>query len=218
MPTTSPGSSASARCATQLGVPVVATARQRGPASCEPALAPSVRAALDVPGDHASTRARLSPRCARPAPRPGVTMRPGEQVEQPRRGAASTLAGGARIEAGRVVVATGPWSGRAGAAAEGPDPATARPRRPRAARTRAALPADGRRRTALGRLRRARAADGRYVLGATSEERGFDTAVTAGGVRELLAEAQTVRSRHRRAGARGGRQPACARRRPTTRR
>jgi glycine oxidase len=31
--------------------------------------------------------------------------------------------------------------------------------------------------------------DGRYVLGATQEERGFDTAVTAGGVYELLRDA-----------------------------
>jgi glycine oxidase len=34
--------------------------------------------------------------------------------------------------------------------------------------------------------------DGRYVLGATMEERGFDTTVTAGGVRELLQEAQLL--------------------------
>jgi glycine oxidase len=32
-------------------------------------------------------------------------------------------------------------------------------------------------------------ADGRLVVGATVEERGFDTAVTAGGVLELLREA-----------------------------
>jgi glycine oxidase len=31
--------------------------------------------------------------------------------------------------------------------------------------------------------------DGRYVVGATTEERGFDTAVTAGGVYELLRDA-----------------------------
>ncbi len=31
--------------------------------------------------------------------------------------------------------------------------------------------------------------DGRLVVGATSEEQGFDTAVTAGGVHELLREA-----------------------------
>ena len=31
--------------------------------------------------------------------------------------------------------------------------------------------------------------DGRYVLGATTEERGFDTAVTAGGLYELLRDA-----------------------------
>ena len=31
--------------------------------------------------------------------------------------------------------------------------------------------------------------DGRLIVGATSEEQGFDTAVTAGGVHELLREA-----------------------------
>ena len=34
--------------------------------------------------------------------------------------------------------------------------------------------------------------DGRYVLGATVEERGFDTALTAGGVFELLRDAYEV--------------------------
>jgi glycine oxidase len=34
--------------------------------------------------------------------------------------------------------------------------------------------------------------DGRYVLGATMEERGFDTALTAGGVFELLRDAYEV--------------------------
>ena len=35
-------------------------------------------------------------------------------------------------------------------------------------------------------------ADGRYVLGATMEERGFDTAPTAGGVFELLRDVSEV--------------------------
>jgi glycine oxidase len=34
--------------------------------------------------------------------------------------------------------------------------------------------------------------DGRYVLGATVEERGFDTTVTAGGLYELLRDATEV--------------------------
>ena len=34
--------------------------------------------------------------------------------------------------------------------------------------------------------------DGRYVLGATQEERGFDTAVTAGGLHELLRDASEL--------------------------
>jgi glycine oxidase len=34
--------------------------------------------------------------------------------------------------------------------------------------------------------------DGRYVLGATQEERGFDTAMTAGGVHDLLRDASEL--------------------------
>ena len=46
-------------------------------------------------------------------------------------------------------------------------------------------------------------ADGRYVLGATMEERGFDTAPTAGGVFELLRDIVRGRARRARAGAGG---------------
>ena len=34
--------------------------------------------------------------------------------------------------------------------------------------------------------------DGRYVLGATVEERGFDTGITAGGVHDLLRDASEL--------------------------
>ena len=52
-------------------------------------------------------------------------------------------------------------------------------------------------------------ADGRYVLGATMEERGFDTAPTAGGVLELLRDLVRGRARRARARDRGAaRRPA----------
>ena len=56
--------------------------------------------------------------------------------------------------------------------------------------------------------------DGRYVLGATVEERGFDTTVTAGGLYELLRDATEVVPGHlraRRRGDRGGPAPRHAR-------
>ena len=92
----------------------------------------------------------------------------------------------------QVVLAAGPWSeqieglpARAGvprAAGQGSDPAPARPRRAGAA----------------ARVVRFRGGylvprgDGRYVLGATVEERGFELAPTAGGVYELLRDAHEL--------------------------
>ena len=58
--------------------------------------------------------------------------------------------------------------------------------------------------------------DGRLIVGATVEERGFDTAVTAGGVHELLREAYRAAPRRRRDGAGRGDGRACAPARPTT--
>ena len=61
-------------------------------------------------------------------------------------------------------------------------------------------------------------ADGRLIVGATFEERGFDTAVTAGGVHELLREAYRAAPRRRRDGAgRRDRRPRARARRTTCR-
>ena len=59
--------------------------------------------------------------------------------------------------------------------------------------------------------------DGRYYLGATMEERGFDTAVTALGVYELLREAPRSLPGVARARDRGAPRRACGPARPTTR-
>ena len=128
---------------------------------------------------------------------------------------ACVTADGREHRAEHVVLATGAWSGAAplaaaagappGAAGQGPDP------HPRGTRTRAGLRADRRHRAGLPG---ARARDGRLVVGATVEERGFDTRVTAGGVHELLREAYRALPRRRRARARRGPRRAAARRRP----
>ena len=62
--------------------------------------------------------------------------------------------------------------------------------------------------------------DGRYVLGATMEERGFDTTVTAGGLYELLRDAGELvpgRPRARRRGDGGRPAPGDARQRAAAR-
>jgi glycine oxidase len=154
----------------QLGLAVTrllgSEARRR-----EPGLAPGVRAALDVPDDHAVDPRALVDALALACERAGVALRPGEAVADP-----------VTLRAGRVVVASGAWAG-----------APVRPVKGQILRLR---DPDG-----PGLLERViryehgyivPRGDGRYVLGATMEERGFDTTVTAGGVRELLAEAQLL--------------------------
>ena len=63
-----------------------------------------------------------------------------------------------------------------------------------------------------------RAADGRYVLGATVEERGFELAPTAGGVYELLRDAHELVPGVSELEIEELSRRACARAPPTTRR
>jgi glycine oxidase len=162
----------------------------------EPALAPTVRLALWAPDDHA-----VDPRLALAALRgacesSGVALlerapvaaleldEPGERV----RGV--VLQGGERVSAPWVVIAAGAWSAQIeGAPARVP----VRPVKGQTLRLRD--PAGP------GLLRGAvrfeggylvPRADGRYVLGATVEERGFEVAPTAGAIYELLRDAHEL--------------------------
>lgn len=144
----------------------------------EPALAPTLRGALDVPGDHsvdprrvvAGLRALL-----------GDAVRGGARVTAVASDGVE-LESGETVAADRVVVAAGAWSGELAGV-------RVRPLKGQVVRLRD--PAGG---GLLGRTLRFSATyvvprgDGRYVVGATMEERGFDTTVTAGGVYELLRE------------------------------
>jgi glycine oxidase len=141
----------------------------------EPALAPSVRAALRVPGDRAvDPRAVLEALAAR-VREAGVDVREHATVH--------ALDG---VEAGTVVLAAGAWS------AELLPELPVRPVKGQVLRLRDPGHAAG---PLLGHVLRfgggylVPRGDGRYVLGATVEERGFDTTVTAGAVYELLRDA-----------------------------
>jgi glycine oxidase len=90
-----------------------------------------------------------------------------------------TLASGETIAAGRVVLAAGAWSGP-----------PVRPVKGQVVRLRGELPATHMIRTE--RVYVVPRRDGEVVLGATVEERGFDTTVTAGAVHELLREGYRV--------------------------
>jgi glycine oxidase len=154
----------------------------------EPALAPTVRLALDVPDDHAVDPRLVVAGLARAAESVGAILRAHAEVADIRPGAGVTLTDGEHVAADRVVVAAGPWSG----ALPGiPDDARV-PVRPVKGQTLRLRDPGGP--GLLDRVIRwdggylVPRRDGRYVLGATQEERGFDTAMTAGGVHDLLRD------------------------------
>jgi glycine oxidase len=96
---------------------------------------------------------------------------------------------GDELRAASVVLAAGAWSGQAEWL---PEPARP-PVRPVKGQILELRSRDGgapcRRIVASERVYLVPRADGRLIVGATVEEQGFDTAVTAGGVHELLREA-----------------------------
>jgi glycine oxidase len=145
----------------------------------EPALAPSLRLAVALPDDHAVEPLRVVAALAEACRRAGVELRTGVEVED--LGA---------LPAERVVVAAGAWSGTLGGERAG---IPVRPVKGQSLRLRdpsgpglcdRVLRFEGGYLVPRG--------DGRYYLGATVEERGFDDAVTALGVYELLREASEI--------------------------
>jgi len=164
----------------------------------EPALAPTLRLALDVPGDHAIDPRALSAALAVAVERAGGELRAGAQVARiatstdQGRVTGAELDDGTRVRADQVVIAAGAW-------VEALDglPAHARvPVRPvKGQIMRLRDPAGAAGVPLLARVIRMQPGylvprgDGRYVLGATMEEQGFDTAPTAGGIFELLRDA-----------------------------
>jgi glycine oxidase len=162
----------------------------------EPALAPTVRLALEAPDDHS-----VDPRLALAALRAtclssGVQLREHAHVARVdlREGRVQgvTLVGGERLPSAQVLLAAGPWSERIEGLPEGAH-VPVRPVKGQILRLRDP--------GGPGLLRRVvrfeggylvPRADGRYVLGATLEERGFEPLPTAGGVYELLREASEL--------------------------
>lgn len=165
----------------------------------EPALAPGVRLALGVPDDHAVDPRAACAALAVAAERAGATLRPGTEVAEllveGGRATGVALASGERLATGAVVVAAGPWSGAlAGIADDARVPV--RPVKGQLLRLR-----DPAGVALLERVVRwggsapgylVPRVDGRLVLGATTEERGFDTSITALAVYELLRDAAEV--------------------------
>jgi glycine oxidase len=159
----------------------------------EPALAPTLRLALEIPDDHAIDPRKLTAALAQALTAAGGELRLGAPVN----GVATSgdritgvrLDDGSEVPAGDVVVAAGPWS----SALDGiPGGATIPVHPIKGQILRLHDPAGPGTLTRVLRMTggyMVPRGDGRYVLGATMEERGFDTTVTGGGVYDLLRNA-----------------------------
>jgi glycine oxidase len=168
----------------QLGVPLTRL-RPSEARRMEPALAPTLRLALEAPDDHVADPRLLAPAVAEAARAAGVVLRTGVEVTAVGPDAI-TLAGGDILHAGDVVVAAGAWAGELAAV----------PVRPLKGQILRLRDPEG-----PGLLEHVVRWDGGYlvprgtggyVLGATMEDRGFDTRVTVGGVWELLRDASEL--------------------------
>ena len=192
--------------------------RARECRTLEPLLSPLIRGGIFVESDHqVETRALtaallvaveragvrlIRQRAVRLATAPGPADFPElraerELLENGARAAGVTLESGEQVTAPVIVLAAGVWS----ATMPGLPPAGRPPVRPVKGQILRLRPADRfapRMSCTVRGLRRGRSiyavprGDGRVVVGATVEEKGWDTSVTAGAVRELLEDVTEV--------------------------
>lgn len=169
----------------------------------EPMLAPGVRGGLRVDGDHQIDPRRLASALVTACERAGVVWcrsTAGRLVVRGGRAAGVELADGSLVEGGQTVLAAG---SRSGLLAGLPEEVAVPVRPVKGQVVRLAVPEAYRRGAAfLGRTVRAVVRgshvylvpreNGELVIGATTEELGWDTTVTAGGVYELLRDAHEL--------------------------
>ena len=160
----------------------------------EPSLTPRVRGGLLVAGDHSVDGRALHAALLRAAEDTGVRL-VRDRVTALRvdggRAAGLETAGGASVVAGSVVLALGAHSGRL----PGVPPLPVRPVKGQILRLAGATDLLEGTVRALVRGRQVYLvpyAGDRLIVGATTEERGFDPTVTAGGVHDLLHDAIDV--------------------------
>ncbi|MGW6458419.1 glycine oxidase ThiO [Streptomyces sp. NPDC055078] len=166
----------------------------------EPMLAPGVRGGLRVDGDHQVDPRLLASALVRACERAGVTFHRAwaERLTVVRDEAAgAVLSDGRALRAEQVVLAGGSLSGRLGGVPERVLPPV-RPVKGQVLRLTVPAPyAPFLSRTVRAVVRGGQVylvprESGELVVGATSEELGWDTAVTAGGVYELLRDAHEL--------------------------
>ncbi|MDX3640774.1 glycine oxidase ThiO [Streptomyces sp. MB09-02B] len=166
----------------------------------EPMLAPGVRGGLRVDGDHQVDPRRLSAALVAACERAGVVFHRAwaEELSVARDRATGIRTGdGDRLSAGHTVLAAGSLSGRlAGVPVDVRPPV--RPVKGQVLRLTVPKPyAPFLTRTVRAVVRGSQVylvprENGELVVGATSEEQGWDTTVTAGGVYELLRDAHEL--------------------------
>src|ERR1700677_2575800 len=164
----------------------------------EPALAPTVRLALHAPEDHSVDPRLVLAALRRACAASGVHVREHAHVARVELDSAgervtgAVLEDGERVSAQVVVLAAGPWSERI----DGPARVARVPVRPvKGQILRLRDPAGPGLLRGVVRFQGGYVVpreDGRYVLGATVEERGFELTPTAGGVYELLRDAREL--------------------------
>ena len=166
--------------------------RGSGCRSLEPSLATTVRSGVHAPGEASVDPRRVAAALLSALERQGGEVHSGAEVVSAERHGGVWRLGttdGRKFEALAVVLASGGWSGRV----DWVPPEALPPVRPvkgeiltlRATRGEAVCG-----RIVAGELvYLVPRADGRLIVGATVEERGFDMTLTAGGVHELLREA-----------------------------
>ncbi|MFD0411091.1 glycine oxidase ThiO [Kitasatospora sp. NPDC127116] len=166
----------------------------------EPMLAPGVRGGLHVADDHQVDPRRLLTALAAACENADVLLHRAEAVEllvEDGRATGARLSTGERVGAGQVVLTAGPHSHRLPGLPDGVLPAI-RPVKGQVLRLHvpdAYRPFLSRNVRAVVRGRHLYLVpreNGELVVGATTEEQGYDTTVTAGGVYELLRDAHEL--------------------------
>lgn len=170
----------------------------RGCRELEPMLAPSIRGGIHVAGDHQVDNRRLVHALTRAVEGRATLLRQRvtEVLIDGDRVSGIRLDDGRSVASPAVVLAAGCWSAEVAGVPE-PDRPPVRPVKGQILRLRVPAEAPLLDRTVRWMVEGSRGylvprADGEIVLGATSEERGFDTQVTAGAVHELLRDAHRV--------------------------
>jgi glycine oxidase len=167
--------------------------------SLEPLLAPDIRCGLLVSSDHSVDNRRLTAALLTATRSSSIGLindKVTAVTVDADRATGVVLGTGDTVAASTVVLAAGPWSGTIDGVPADASPSV-RPVKGQILRLRAGsaalLPDHSIRGLVNGHeVYLVPRADGELVVGATVEDAGFDTAVRAGAVRELLRDARTI--------------------------